>query len=100
MKSRDRVARWAVLMLFVLPFGAALLADPPGEKPALGFDRVTQADLGSMSMAQIRDAGMRVFATSFNELDGFGDGPSDPADPTSPGGRPIAFSWSSAPSGI
>ena len=31
---------------------------------------------------------MRIFTTPFNHLDGYGDGPIDPANTTQPGGRP------------
>lgn len=63
---------------------------PPGEAPALGSTRITQADIesGLLSLNDIRTAGLKIFATPFNKLDGYGDGPMNPADPTSPGGRP------------
>jgi len=65
-------------------------ATPPGEKPTLGNHRVTQEQVedGSMSLDAIREAGLRLFTSSFNKLDGHGDGPMDPADPVLPGGRP------------
>ena len=61
----------------------------PGTGPAL-FPRVTQDDVtnGSMTLLQIRTAGQRIFSTPFNKFDGMGDGPPDPNDPKSPGGRP------------
>ena len=63
---------------------------PAGEEPALGSDRITQAEIesGALTLSEIRAAGLRIFATPFNTLDGYGDGPMDPTDPTSPGGRP------------
>ena len=62
----------------------------PGERPALGYGRITQADVtgGEMSLQQIRLEGLRIFTTLFNKLDGYGDGPMDVADPVPPGGRP------------
>ncbi len=41
-----------------------------------------------MTLDEIRQAGLRMFATSFNKLDGYGDGPMDLSDTVSPGGRP------------
>ena len=63
---------------------------PPGEGPSLGPVRTTQASLvsGTMTLSQIRAAGLKMFSTPFNKLDGYGDGPMDPLDPTSPGARP------------
>ncbi len=40
-------------------------------------------------MKELRFSGLRIFATPFNKFDGFGDGPEDYSDPTSPGGRPM-----------
>lgn len=68
----------------------ALASNPPGESPALGTDRITQTDItgGAKTLSQIRSAGLKVFATPFNKLDGFGDGALNLGDPTSPGHRP------------
>jgi hypothetical protein len=64
--------------------------NPPGEGPALGKNRITQADIvgGGLSENDIRLAGQKIFSTPFNKLDGYGDGPMNPLDTTSPGGRP------------
>jgi hypothetical protein len=69
------------------PASAQLL---PGEGRRLGFDRITQdrIESGELTVAEIRTHGQRVFSTPFNKLDGYGDGPMDPLDPTTPGGRP------------
>lgn len=70
-------------------YGAApALAQADG--PALGLNRITQSDIigGGLTLTDVRAAGMRMFATPFNRLDGYGDGPMNPLDPTSPGGRP------------
>jgi mono/diheme cytochrome c family protein len=52
--------------------------------------RVTQEQIsyGELSLHEIRRAGLRVFTTPFNKLDGYGDGPMDLTDTVSPGGRP------------
>jgi len=76
----------AVAMLALM----ALADPPPGERPNLGPSRITQAQVatGDLNLNQLRDAGMRVFTTPFNTLDGYGDGPMDVGDTVSPGGRP------------
>lgn len=73
---------------------ASAQAIPTGEAPALGFDRITQAEVesGTLSHFELRMAGLRMFATPFNKFDGHGDGVFDVLDPdhTSPegGNRP------------
>ncbi len=64
--------------------------NPPGEAPALGTNRTQQSDItgGGLSLTDIRKAGLKIFATPTNKLDGYGDGPVNFADTTSPGGRP------------
>lgn len=76
------------LPLVALTTGAA--AQTPGAQPVLSPPRVTQAMItsGSLSLDLIRTHGLRMFAAPFNKLDGYGDGPMNPLDPTSPGGRP------------
>lgn len=63
-----------------------------GEEPALGSieSRITQADIaaGYLSLVDLRQFGLKMFATQFRKADGYGDGPINPADTTSPGGRP------------
>lgn len=63
-----------------------------GEEPALGSieSRVSQEEIagGYLSLTDIRLAGLKMFATQFRKADGFGDGPIDPVDTVSPGGRP------------
>lgn len=63
---------------------------PPGEEPALGTDRIEQSDItgGGLSLQDIRKAGLKIFSTPTNRLDGYGDGPPDMSDPTSFGNRP------------
>lgn len=61
-----------------------------GEAGNLGAARITQADVvgGALSLEELRSHGLRIFTTPFNKLDGYGDGPMNPADTVSPGGRP------------
>lgn len=88
MPSRSRSLGALVAALLVLP-AAALASDVPGEAPALS-PRIHQEEITrrTLTLEEIRRAGERVFATPFNLLDGLGDGPTDPRDPVSPGGRP------------
>ncbi len=74
--------------------GGTLSAQADG--PALGNNRITQAQItsGTMTMQQLRRAGLMVFSTPFNKQDGMGDGPVNHSDPKSPGGRPtINGTW-------
>jgi Di-haem oxidoreductase, putative peroxidase len=65
-----------------------------GEGPALGplEDRITQDKItsDSLSLRDIRLAGLKIFATPLNRYDGYGEGPPDFSNPdhTSPGNRP------------
>ncbi|GJM23248.1 MAG: hypothetical protein DHS20C15_31630 [Planctomycetota bacterium] len=63
---------------------------PPGESPALGFERTQQFEIegGGISLLDLRKAGLKMFSTPFNKLDGYGDGPVDFVDPTGFGHRP------------
>ena len=53
------------------------------EQPALPDDLIRQEDIeaGNLSVGQVRMAGLLVFTTPFNRLDGYGDGRFDPEDP-------------------
>ena len=63
-------------------------AQIPGERPNLQ-PRITQQMVESrLSHRRLRMEGRRIFSTPFNVLDGLGDGPMNPSDPVSPGGRP------------
>jgi Di-haem oxidoreductase, putative peroxidase len=80
-------------LLCVTPLAAANAApDVPGERPALQQAGVTitqeEIEQGQLPLQQIRRQGRLVFSTPFNKADGYGDGPMNPAAPTSPGGRP------------
>jgi hypothetical protein len=79
-----------ILATAAVLFPVLLLADLPGEGPRLGHDRLTQEAIesGSMTLHDIRSAGLKMFSTPFNKHDGYGDGPMNPADTTAPGGRP------------
>ena len=83
--------RWGLFALFILVTAMTVQAqNPPGEGPALGSNRITQAEIENnlLSLLEIRRAGRNIFSTPFNKLDGFGDGPIDPNNPIAPGGRP------------
>ncbi|MDF1837457.1 MAG: di-heme oxidoredictase family protein [Planctomycetota bacterium] len=58
--------------------------------PMLGTARMTQSDManGAHTLDEVRAEGLKIFATPFNRLDGYGDGALNPLDTTSPGGRP------------
>ena len=68
----------------------SLHAELPGQGPRLGHDRIDQAQIesGTMGLKEIRGAGLKVFSTPFNKLDGYGDGPMNPSNSRDPGGRP------------
>ncbi|MFT5051499.1 MAG: hypothetical protein ACI8QZ_002917 [Chlamydiales bacterium] len=78
------------LVSLLTPAGVAQA--PPGEGPALGPNRILQSDIatGVLDYTEVRQEGLRIFTTSFNKHDGFGDGLVDPMNPdkTSPGNRP------------
>ncbi|QDV07707.1 hypothetical protein Poly30_32370 [Planctomycetes bacterium Poly30] len=48
----------------------------------------TEVASGTLTLDELRTAGLRMFATPFNKQDGYGDGPMDPNNPTEPGRRP------------
>ncbi len=88
-----RSGEWAlpVVLLSILPMltNAQIIL---GEEPALGSieSRIGQGEIsgGALSLTDIRLSGLKMFATQFRRTDGYGDGPMNPADATSPGGRP------------
>jgi hypothetical protein len=53
------------------------------ESAALPEDLIDQGDIegGTLRLRDIRKAGLRVFTTPYNRLDGYGDGPFNPDDP-------------------
>lgn len=67
-------------------------ADTPGEEGALGPPdqriRQEQIEQGKPSLRMLRTEGLEIFSAPFNQIDGFGDGPENLFDTTSPGGRP------------
>ena len=69
---------------------AGTAAQSAGNHPILTPPRITQAMItsGSLSLETIRTHGLRMFSAPFNKLDGYGDGPVNPLDTTTPGGRP------------
>ncbi|HXI04000.1 MAG TPA: di-heme oxidoredictase family protein [Candidatus Saccharimonadales bacterium] len=86
--DRKTTVRTLLVVLAGAWVGAGILV--AAEQPALLGHHVDQQRIadGEMSLYEIRSAGLRLFTTPFNKLDGYGDGPMNPADPTSPGGRP------------
>jgi hypothetical protein len=61
------------------------------EDPALKHDLINQSDIetGALSLNEILKAGLLVYTTPFNRLDGYGDGPPDSRVVRSlPGNRP------------
>ncbi len=56
----------------------------------LSTARMTQNDMqnGVHTLDEVRAEGLKIFATPFNRLDGYGDGPINVVDTTTPGGRP------------
>ncbi len=85
-----RTSLGPMLLGLAVPLALAALAlAAPGEAPAL-HPRISQDQItsGELDLAALRMAGMRVFSTPFNRLDGYGDGPENRTDTTSPGGRP------------
>jgi hypothetical protein len=79
-----------VLALAVVPvFAEALL----GEEPALGpiENRITQDEITNNvpPLEEVRNHGLRMFATQFRRGDGYGDGPINVSDTLTPGGRPM-----------
>ncbi len=96
MKFPDELApagcppRWLLALALAAAPIAAQSDAPPGEQPAIPRPRITQEQIedGSLTVEQIRAAGLIIFSTPFNKLDGYGDGPMDLGDPVTPGGRP------------
>lgn len=82
-----RIHLFAALLLCA---GLWIATAAPVDQLEFQSDVVTQDEIrsGQASLTRIRLRGMAVFSTPFTKAVGFGDGPMDPADPTSPGGRP------------
>ena len=80
-----------VVILALIGFGGLTVrADPPampGEAATL-TPRIQQSDLEGMTVKEMIEHGRRIFSTPLTVMDGLGDGPMDPANPTSFGGRP------------
>ena len=76
--------------LGLLTIGFSWVHAGEGDTGNLRPDRVTQQEIldGDADLKDIQVAGLRMFTTMFNRLDGYGDGPADPANPLPPGGRP------------
>jgi hypothetical protein len=85
-----KVERISLAFLVLMSITSSVCAQLPGEGPRLGDDRITQSQIesGNLNLQQIRAAGLKMFTTPFNKLDGYGDGPMNPDNTTDPGGRP------------
>jgi len=91
MKRASRRSVYCTVFAVSSVLGTAALAQTlPGEGPRLATATITQTEIehGEVSFNEIREQGLQVFTTPFNKADGYGDGPMDPADTTTPGGRP------------
>jgi hypothetical protein len=79
---------WRSILLSAAFLGVS--GESAGTEPGTGEGRISQADVesGVLALRDIRLTGMAMFATSFTQAHGYGDGPVDPGDPLSPGGRP------------
>lgn len=79
-----------LILAMAMAVSVSVWGQLPGEGPRLGDGRITQEDIesGSRTLREIRVAGLKVFTTPFNKMDGYGDGPVNQLDTTSPGGRP------------
>lgn len=80
----------SIILALFLP--RTVLSEKPPDDETFGPDgpRITQDQIVSrnLSLNQLRKAGLAIFATPFNHAHGFGDGPQNLADATTPGGRP------------
>jgi hypothetical protein len=78
-----RLLLWLACVTFATPTYAT---DPV---PNLQID-ITHSQIANrhVPLIDIRSAGRQVFSTPFNRADGIGDGPINPNDKISPGGRP------------
>ncbi len=90
MQSKMHTGFFIISLLLTFSSQAQIIL---GEEPALGAveSRITQDEIigGSLSLTDLRFSGLKIFATQFRKSDGYGDGPLNTADTTSPGGRPM-----------
>ncbi len=95
-KDNKRLSRyaffWGQIWCLSLVGHTAAAQTLSGDEPALGAaeTRIAQSEItaGNLSLLDIRHAGLKMFTTQFRRSDGFGDGPLNPADTVTPGGRP------------
>ncbi len=82
-----RPSRFAVLSAVMVVAGPATAQIEP---PVFQTDVISQADIATfqVGLKKIRERGMMVFSTPMTEEIGYGDGPINPLDTVSPGGRP------------
>ena len=75
-----------IITIFTIVFCATALAELTGTGPRLQpEDRIDQEQIinEALSLTEIRNAGLKIFATPFNRADGFGDGAHDLSEPDS-----------------
>lgn len=82
-----KLNKFSIFVLALSLVTSVAFAQQPGEQGALG-ERLDQLLIEQMSVSQAADEGLRLFTTPFNKIDGYGDGPLNPADTVDPGGRP------------
>jgi hypothetical protein len=64
------IMKWtSILATAAILFSGLLYAELPGEGPRLGHDRLKQdaIESGTMTLHEIRSAGLKVFSTPFNK---------------------------------
>ena len=79
--------------LLALPVSAQTATNATTQTAATGPGvryRITQAEVtgGTFTLRQLRRLGLEMFTRPFTKEEGHGDGPVDPNDPVTPGGRP------------
>jgi hypothetical protein len=89
----NRIGTWLSIAVAVIPVlqATAMADDLPGEGRRLAGNRITQEEIvaGTLSLWDIRRAGLLLFTTPFNKKDGYGDGPMDVSFSSRfPGNRP------------
>jgi hypothetical protein len=83
----QKVITWSIGAALFLSFAPILAAGNDGGNFRVDITQ-EQIENRDLNLIDIRNAGLNVFTTPFNRLDGLGDGPTDRFDTVSPGGRP------------
>jgi hypothetical protein len=77
-----------VLVSHILVLGLAASPDRVHAREARASLDQDEIAAGRFSLRELRRVGLEVFAVPFVKAEGYGDGPPDPSDPISFGGRP------------